>query len=316
MASDESLRALYTQMCHGRADWESLAWDEAPLATCPQLLPSALTAAAFPRTWPALDPDQRTCLTRLQLACETEVFIYLEHAIVAAAQGVLAALPPDAAAAPALAKLVEEEYNHIQQFQRYLRTRLPELYPPAGFTYRFKPHARVRAFTALVARVARRAPSAGLLWGEYFELLTIQLHAVLRELAHDTDPLLGRLHQLHAREEARHVALDRIVIADDYDRRGLPGRVARSWGSLGIFAVINDIERAGFAALIARFVRDDPARERHRATLLEDVRLTERTALFERTAARFAPEFRKLEPLVGRALFERVMLRGSMPGAA
>lgn len=316
MSSDATLRALYEQMCRGRAPWESLPWAEPPPASLPHLLPPALTEAAFPRTWPQLDAADQVHLAHTQLGCDTEVFIYLEHLLIAAAQGVLASLADDAAAALPLAKLVEEEYNHLQQFQRYLRTRLPAAYPPdQPFRYRFKPARRVQALIALVGRIARRAPAAGLLWGEYFELLTIQFHGVLHDRAAEADPLLLGLHHLHAREEARHVALDGIVFARDYDGRTLAGKAARSWGALAVFAAIGEVERAGFATLVDRFLEDRPALAHLRQALQQDCSLGERTVVFERTAARFAPRFRKLEPIVGRRLFERIMLRGPIPGS-
>jgi len=121
--------------------------------------------------------------------------------------------------------LIKEETYHYLMFLRAvarIRESDPELHE--------MPSRPLRVYLAIVLFMLRCVPSRRLRHGMFFFLLrfieevTLQANMMTRRVISRDDSLVRRVWELHAIDEARHVAFDDLMMRNAR-RRGMPGRL-------------------------------------------------------------------------------------------
>jgi hypothetical protein len=218
---------------------------------------------------------QRLRYNHYYALCVAEQFIWLENELIVAPlkrlmrRGVLAGPVREL-----FESFLRDEDAHNATLWRLCHAARPDLYP-GGNRYPeivprrqlFRPPATVRAVAALFA-VFPRTLSGWVLMVNSFEEHTLLLHRAYQDAAHPLDPVFRQVHFLHARDEARHCHLDRLLAELLLDSQSPAARTVNGWFlSLAMKRYYDS--RWGFEPPIRQWVGDFPELRSRMPTFIE-----------------------------------------------
>jgi hypothetical protein len=181
-------------------DWSLAASADAP-AHADGYGPAALAASALGRYgsefWPRFRREQQAWMVSQFLHGE-------QSALVVSAR--LAEVLPDLAAKGYAASQAAEEARHVAAFARYVRARVPEVYEVSP------------SFERLLEQMLGDARWDVLVLGMQVMIEALALGAFRLAASTFDDPLLRRITELVARDEARHVSFG-VLLLEDVNRQ-------------------------------------------------------------------------------------------------
>ena len=237
-----------------------------------------------------LTPGQRIAFSHLATCHTCELFIHFERYLIEYVERHIATLPGGSAR---WRRFVADERRHVAAFERLLVRIRPDLY--AHGEPRFMRWGRADDLLVALTR-----PVPFFLLAALFEEITLWVPQMMQG-AQVHDPIVFEVMQLHADDERRHIAMDKLVLREARDR--LPDWQLRVdvWSVLPLLVHCDRRARAGWKRMTAQLAtehRIDRSDVEDRAASLSDRRGMES----------FAEQLRQLE-LPGGAQLASVLER-------
>jgi hypothetical protein len=215
-----------------------------------------------------LSGEQRLRYNQHHALHAAEQFIWIEQRfLIAPSRRLLAAGQVPAQLRRVLESLVADEESHNAVFWDLLAAARPDRYREPAFR-----SFSVPAAVASMARWVERCPRllcSWLLVAGYFEERSIFVSREYGKAGDRVDPVFAKVYALHAQDEARHCALDRLLADRLVAGQGPLASRLNGWFLAQVMTAYHD-PRWGFDAPIRALVRDHPELETQLPALLDD----------------------------------------------
>jgi hypothetical protein len=228
-------------------------------------VPECLTPLAYCPIYRELPSECQRRYNQLHGLYVNEQIGYFESGMARFVRALTRSLPRASPVCERLHRLVEEERHHASWFARYNLQAAPEYYSK-GPNLLVRVNPAVEWMIGGIMSLPHRFPF--FLWVLLIlEERASHLSQTIIANSHGLEPNYIRLHTNHLRDEAQHVALDKSLISDLWDRYAPITRHLNAWLFKSFFQEFLHVPKRSAFQVVEILLREYPILASHRSRL-------------------------------------------------